>query len=265
MTANEYDRCYLNADDGTGLVFRLRTLPLHYLVTLNLTSVLELVSDLKMPNDLNGLYDLRFLSVKDFLRERGVPDQKLHRKYQGYTVQTFGSVPRYERGMKLPLPTPDPSQYKSEPKYFLDLRPTQIWRIRVYPYPPEEIKSSVHNPFGTFPPGTVYVEERWHPETGVSRLIGGLENAPKSSGVRLDELYVDALRILEGGVKRGRPMGSTEIKRIQFVPCLLEAYQTVKKKTGRNPSPKEVAKEMDISRGTFYNYRRRSGISWPPE
>lgn len=266
MADNEDDKIYLNASDGTLLTVRMGVSPLTYMISPSFIDALETLDNLKMPREVYRRYHLRFLSVEDFLRGMDYARPKLDERYRNYTVQTFGLISDYKRGMRLPLPPPDPSQYKCQPMYWtiLDLLPIQIWRIRVFSCPLGKVKTSIHNPFGVFPSGTVYVEQRWHPQAGVSRYIGGLEKPPSPPRIGLDQLYEDALRILEGNIKRGRPRGTTEYTRNTFGRDLKKYYRKLWKQNRQRPSKTAVAVKMGISRASLYNYLKLFTVRWPP-
>ena len=96
MAGNDDNKGYLTADDGILMVVRFSTSPLRYLIYPVFKSVLEVVDELKMPKYTNDIYDLRFLSVEEYLAERGLlPRSKLDSRYQNYTVQTFGTISSY--------------------------------------------------------------------------------------------------------------------------------------------------------------------------
>lgn len=256
----------LNFSDGS-FIFRMGT-PHYYLFTSTPPGLPDVLYDLKMSPATFGEYDLRFLSVEDFLKDRGRPHPKLSKRYQSYTVQTFGLSACPRPGMKFSFPPPHPSQYKCEPMYWyrLGVLPVQIWRIRVFSCPLEKIKTSIHNPFGLFPPQTVYVEERWHPKAGVTRLIGGLGNAPNYGSVGLEQLYEDALGIMTGYIKRGRPRGTTYYTREQFSTDLKKHYRKVLKETkggSRKPSRAAVALSLGIGISTLYRYMDKFNVHWP--
>lgn len=265
MGGDKDEKLYLNDTDGSLLILKLTDFPARYRISSTFADISAILADLQMPR-VEGMYDLRYLSVEDFLRERGYSYPKLAKRYQRYTVQTFGFTIFPRPGMKLPLSPPNPANYKSPPTYwtFLGIAPIQIWRIRVFSCALGKIKTTVYNPFGVFPPGTVYLEERWHPRRGISRLIGGLEKVPNSLIIDLDGLYEDALRILEGRIKRGRPRENTVSKAKKFRRDLKEHYWKLANKKQERPNKTEVAKSMGIARSTFYGYLNKPNVRWPP-
>lgn len=270
MPGNEDDKSYLTAADGTLMVVRFSTAPLRYLIYPNFTSVLEVLDELKLPKYENDIYDLRFLSVEEYLRDWGYVHSKLDERYLNYTVQIFASISRYLRGMNLLLHPPGLPQYNYRPVYrdTLDSLPIEVWRKRVLSCPLEKIKTNVHSPFGVTPLGTVYVEERHYPAKGVQTIIGGLENVLNPRWVNLNELYEDGLRIIQGrvkGIKSGRKRGTLLYTPEDFVYELRKHYQLLKNDTGPMPGKKEIAHAMGISRTTLYEYLNRLHILWPPE
>lgn len=265
MDGNKDEKLYLNGADGSLMILKLTDSPVRYTIYSTFADISEILADLKMPH-IEGIYDLRFLSVEDFFRERGYSYPKLEERFQGYTVQTFGFKIPHRPGMRLPLSPPNPANYKCPPMYwtYFGIAPIQIWRLRVISCPLEKIKTTVYNPFGIFPPGTVYLEERWHPRRGLSRLIGGLEKASNSLIMSLDQLFEDALRILEGRIKRGRPRENTVSKAKKFTRDLKKHYWKLAKKSRQRPSKTAVAESMGIVRSTFYARLNKFKVRWPP-
>lgn len=270
MLDNEDDKSYLTAADGTLMVIRFSTSPLRYLVYPKFTSVLEVLDELQLPKHEDDIYDLRFLSVEDYLKERGYSHSKLDERYQNYTVQTFATINRSLRGIHRRLHPPGLPQHIYQPayRYILEVDPIEVWRKRVLSCPLEKIKTSVYNPFGMTPPGTVYVEERAHPFKNAQTSIGGLENVLNPRWVDLNGLYEDGLRIIKGrvyGSRPGRKPGSQLYTPEDFVQELRKHYQLLKNGTGPMPGKKAVARAMVIATSTLYKYLNRYHIRWPPE
>jgi len=174
--------------------------------------------------------------------------------------------------MNLLLHPPGLPQYNYQPVYRdIDIVPIEVWRKRVFPCPLEDINTSVHNPLGVYPAGMPYVEERYHPRFRHPRVrmsIGGLEEAFKFRRIDLNELYEDALRIINGRVKRVRPGRKPEevlYTKEEFINDVISYYRLLRDKGDRRPSRESVRQMMGISRTTFYKYRNRFGLrSWPP-
>ncbi len=270
MPDNEDDKSYLTAADGTLMVVRFSASPLRYLIYPKFTSVLEVLDELQLPKHENDIYDLRFLSVEEYLREWGYAHSTLDERYQNYTVQTFATISRSLRGIHRRLHPPDIPQHIYQPayRYILEVDPIEVWRKRVLSCPFGKIKTSVHNPFGVIPPGTVYVEERVYSSRTVQTIIGGLENVLNPRWVDLNELYEDGLRIIKGrvnGPRAGRKPGSQLYTPEDFVQELREHYHLLKDGTGPMPGKKAVARAMGIATTTLYKYLNRYHIPWPPE
>ncbi len=63
---------------------------------------------------------------------------------------------------------------------------------------------------------------------------------------------------------RGRPRGSTAIPPEEFPAKYREAYEAVAARIDERPSMVDVAAQLDISKTTLDEYRKRDQLSWPP-
>lgn len=273
MAESENPEPYLSEDGSP--VLKHRKDPPEYAILLRFPGMSEIVNELGMPKDRDVIFNLSYVSVEDFLYHVGYSYLANIRRHQSYTVELFGMLVKlpevFYPGVKIPLP--DPSQYKCQPRYWWvdGNRPVQIWRLRVLTCPLEDIETSELSPFGKFPPGTLYVEERWHPLADMKKIfIGGLEQASKQRGIGLHRLHKDALRILEGNfepsrgdVKIGRTRGSTYYTPGEFARALGREYKRLYEQNKQKPGRKAVAAALKISVSTLYRYCKNPGVPWP--
>lgn len=262
--------------EGDPQVIRHENYPPAYVIVPSFPGVSQIITELDMPRESDVIYNLSYLSVEDFLNFRGYSYVNDVRRSQSYSVELFGllvNLPENFRiGMTVPLP--DPSQYKCQPMYWTEhgFRVVQIWRLRIFTCPVEDIETTLFRPFGNLPTGTLYFEERWHPLADMKRkLIGGIETVSKIKGVGLDRFYADALRILGGNfdslnsaVKVGRTRGTTYITATEFPHKLREAYQRLYELKGEKPKQEAVAVELKIGLSTLRRYLINFRVSWPP-
>lgn len=269
------DYSYYPSEDDPQVI-RHYDCPPAYAIFPSFPGVSELVNELDMPKSPEVIYNLSYLNVEDFLNYRGYSYVAGIRKCLPYTVELFGLLVKLPEGFcfGMTVHLPDPSLYKCQPRYWIEhgFRPVQIWRLRVLTCSIEDIETNVSNPFGKFPTGTLYFEERWHPLADTKRmLIGGIEKASKSKGIGLDRLYKDALGILGGSfdplmsdVKKGRRTGTTYYTEVDFPPALKEAYWRLYEQNNRQkPKQIAVANELKISRSTLRRYLIKFNVPWP--
>jgi hypothetical protein len=273
MTEGE-DQSYYPSKD-VPQVIRHEDRPPAYAIFPTYPGVSKLITELDMPTESDVIYNLSYLSVEDFLNFRGYSYVNNIRRSQ-YSVELLGLLIKLPENfcLGMTVPRPDPSLYKCEPRYCIEhgFRLVQIWRLRVYTCPLENIETSCCSPFGKFPSGTLYVEERWHPLADTKRrLIGGIETVSKNKGLGLDRFYADALPILEGNfktlksdVKMGRTQGTTYYTATEFPHKLREAYQKLYDLKDEKPKQEAVAVELKIGLSTLRRYLRNLKISWPP-
>lgn len=272
--AESDDHSYHPSEDDPQVI-RHDDRPPAYAIFPSFPSVSEIVNELNMPKSPDVIYNLCYLSVEDFLNYRGYSHVMGIRICPSYTVELFGLLVRlpedFRFGMTIPLP--DPSLYKSQPRYWTEhgFRPVQIWRLRVLTCPIEDIETNVRSPFGKFPAGTLYFEERWHPLADTKRmLIGGIEKASRSKGIGLGRLHKHALGILGGNldplmsdVKKGRTIGTTYYTAVDFPSALKEAYWRLYEPNRQKPKRLAVAIELKISRSTLRRYLIKFNVPWP--
>lgn len=250
-------------------VLRYGVNPLTYTIFPNFKGAADILSELLMPAGKDRAYSLSFVSVRDFLKYSGCYHHKIAKRFSRYTVETFGlriKLPTdFDLGMTVPLP--DPYQYKCQPDYWIlgGIIPVQIWRLRVLSCPLEDLKTSPSSPFGKLPIGTMYVEERWHPQEDKQRsthLIG------KTSFVqikRLERFEKDAVRVLEGTFKRGRPQGTKKYTPDQFRDKLKAAYEELfDNETKQSPKQFALAEKLEVSLAAFKRYMNDIGNPKPP-
>jgi len=120
-------------------------------------------------------------------------------------------------------------------------------------------------PLTTELPSCLYVEERWHPWTWQTILMGGLEHFGVASSLEVESFFRNAKQILAGHrSKAGRPEGTREYQPDEFITTAKEVYRELWMKLGRKPPQKMVALRMQISRSAFRRYWRETGLRWHP-
>jgi hypothetical protein len=266
MTCRNEDEYYPTS--GNVEVFRFGRNPLTYTISPKFNGVAKILHELQIPTDPDQSYSLSYVSIRNFLKYSGRYYHKIADRYQKYTVETFGLVikPPPDFNFDTDVPRPDASQYKCQPFYwtFCGVVLVQVWRLRVLSCPMEDLKMCPSNPFGTFPSGTVYVAERWSPQEERIRFIDWIGKASLSQKKRLT-FYEDAVRIIEGTFKLGRPQGTKKYTKALFRDKLKLAYQELyDEKT--NPTPKQfaLALKSELSVAAFKNYMNDIGNPKPP-
>lgn len=250
---------------GPGII-RYQDNPPGYIIHQNFNGMRKLISDLDLPKQPDSVYYSTFFEAEEFVSH--MPRRSLA-KYQKYTVHAVGIEifpPASQIGGATPLP--DASQYTCPPKYWREcgVRLIQIWRLRIFSEPFENIQTSLSEPFGTLPSTAIYLEECWHPRANRTRTLFGLENVHHYRGMRIQEFYEDAVKILEDEVVIGRPPGTGEFRsREQFVDALIEAYRAASNGYKIRPTQLAVAEKLIISPATLRHYmRRKFEVPWPP-
>jgi hypothetical protein len=239
-------------------VARYSSAPPGYNIFSSFAGMRRILNELNMPDKADNVYSLRFYTAAYYLKCLGRSLPKKYDECHKYTVEIFGlrvKLPEdFRFGMKVPLP--DPTQYYCAPDYLTEaeISHTQIWRLRIISCSIEEVETRLSNPFGIFPPGTLYFEERWHHQDGKTRLIGGLEPRSGNYGTSLDGFRKNAICILDGYRKPGRPRGTRYFTPSGFRSAVKAHYEELYNPNERQPLPKEVAIKLGISVGTLKNY-----------
>ncbi len=188
------------------------------------------------------------------------------RSTQKYTVETLGvkvqsvplSYPLLDLGLANPFNLP---RFWLTPSSEL----IHIWRVRILDRPLVRVITDPSMPLTTELPSCLYVEERWHPWTWQTILMGGLEHFGVASSLEVESFFRNAKQILAGHrSKAGRPEGTREYQPDEFITTAKEVYRELWMKLGRKPPQKMVALRMQISRSAFRRYWRETGLRWHP-
>lgn len=264
---NESD-CYPSSGINVE-VLRFGVNPLTYTIFPSFKGAEDILSELLMPTGKERAYSLSFVSVRNFLRYSGRYHHKIAKRFSRYTVEAFGlriKLPTdFDLGMTVPLP--DPSQYKCQPDYWIPggIIPVQIWRLRVISCPLEDLKTSPSSPFGKLPIGTMYVEERWHPQEDKQKSTHLIGKASLAQIKRLERFEKDAMRILGGTFKLGRPRGTKKYTLDEFRDKLRAAYKILcDGENKQQPKQFALAENIGISLATFKRFMDDIGNPKPP-
>ena len=258
MSHKDESECYPSSGINVE-VFRYGVNPLTYTIFPTFKGAADTFRELFIPIRRDQVYSLSFISVRDFLKYTGRYHHKIAERFRRYTVEIFGLRIKLPTDfyLRMDVPLPDPSQYKCQPSYLIlgGIFPVQIWRLRVLSCPLEDLKTSPSNPFGKLPLGTMYAEERWHPQEDKQRFtrsIGGISFAQVK---RFERFEKDAVRILEGTFKLGRRRGTKKYTLAQFHDRLRAAYEELCGDE-KNQKPKQfaLAEKVGVSLATFKRY-----------
>ena len=261
LTTQDREKVFLV--DGDPKVYRYRDYPRGFIISPSFEDISQVVMDLELPVESNSLYFVRLWGAGEFLGAVG----RSFRDYQGkYTVETLGvkvrSVP-----MSYLLLDLAPRNPLSLPRFWLtpSSELIQIWRVRILDYPLCGVITDLSMPLTPELPSCLYVEERWHPWTWHTILMGGLEHFGPSSSLEVESFFRNAKQILAGHRRKaGRPEGTREYQPNEFIARAKEVYRELLAKTGLRPPQKLVALRMGISISAFKRYWRASGLRWPP-
>jgi hypothetical protein len=224
----------------------------------------QLIEELGAPHYDNAIYCVRLDSAEGMVKTGRLPSKS----FSNYTIERFGlRIESYRtarsKGESQSLIS-DSSQYLCQPTYWRE-RPdyiVQVWRTRIFACPVTDIQTSLSNPLT--PPRflRMYFEECWHPNRGKARSLHWLEPRDRSKS-KVDQFKKDALIILDGAKKLGRPPGTKKFDSPdEFILKYKEAYLKVNRVA--TPTPELVANEMGISQSTLYRRRIKYHSSWPP-
>lgn len=120
----------------------------------------------------------------------------------------------------------------------------QLWRHRLYC---AEVEA--------------FLEANWSPEQGKRVQLLGLERVSRLGDANRVLRGLKLLRLIE---QRGRPAGSRDVPREQFVTDYPRAYAEEHDRMGERPSQHEVAAAMGLPRSTFTRYLKEYHLPWPP-
>ncbi|HEY0322537.1 MAG TPA: hypothetical protein VGC66_16395 [Pyrinomonadaceae bacterium] len=245
-------------------VFRYRDNPPAFQMLAGFDGARQLIEELGAPHYDNAIYCVRLDSAEGMVKTGRLPSKS----FSNYTIERFGlRIESYRtarsKGESQSLIS-DSSQYLCQPTYWRE-RPdyiVQVWRTRIFACPVTDIQTSLSNPLT--PPRflRMYFEECWHPNRGKARSLHWLEPRDRSKS-KVDQFKKDALIILDGAKKLGRPPGTKKFDSPdEFILKYKEAYLKVNRVA--TPTPELVANEMGISQSTLYRRRIKYHSSWPP-
>jgi hypothetical protein len=252
-------RCYPNASDIK--VFRYRDSPPAYQIWGGFDGVKQLIEELGAPNHVNKIYCVRLSSAEEFFKAGSLPSKR----FLNYSVERFGlrieAFPEVEsKGRVQPL-IKDSTLYLTQPSYWYERSDylIQVWRIRVFASPVDSIHTSLSNPLTSTKPLRMYFEECWHPNRGKARSLHWLKS--RNSNSESDRFKEDALRILDGVKRKGRPPGTKKlIVPDEFIIRYEKACKEIKRTGQLNQDL--VAYEMGISTSTLYRRLKDHHLSW---
>lgn len=247
---NFEDRCYPDVSDIQ--VFRYRDDPPAYAIKARFKGILELIKELRSPNAANRIYCVKISGVEEILKTRNLPP-----RFKNYTVERFGlkistSTSQANVGKLKPL-IQDSAVFVSQPLYWHE-RPNfliQVWRTRIFACPITHLHPSVSEPLSLPRPFKMYFEERWHPTRGKERYLHWVEHHHRNNS-KIEQFRRDALRIIEGVPRRGRPIGTKRYNnREDFIREYRLAYLAAAQESEGSPSQELVAYKMHISKSTL--------------
>lgn len=261
----DYERsCYPSARDVQ--VYLARDRPRVYLINARFDPARALAEDMGMPVEGDTHYVLCLYTGSLFKR-----NHERYEQFKKYSLEIFGlsiDLPSPAPDpIPLRVPLPDPSQYKSEPTYYWwnGFNLVQVWRRRIFPCPVESLKSTLAEPLSPKEPQTLYLEERWHPVTGLHVNIGGPSKIV-SQVVKRNRFETDAFAILDYHSKKGRKIGSKIYRtKEEFQDAVRKAISEFEDLTGSRPNQTQVIAHMEISPSTFYLYINDHELEWPQD
>jgi hypothetical protein len=109
---------------------------------------------------------------------------------------------------------------------------------------------------------SVYLEVRWHPETGETIALKGLEwNTTQESLKRLHQ----GLKLLKAiKATGGRPLGNRKIPPEEFRQQYHDKYQQLLDVYESKPRRREVAEALGLDETTFRTYLKYDNLPFPP-
>jgi hypothetical protein len=256
-------RCYPNASDIQ--VFRYRDRPPAYQISGSFEGIWPLVKELDAPTYHNAIYCVTLMSAVELLPSNSI----LSRGPENYCVERFGLriEPFLQRNREGKLIAPVGKAYKFllPPTYWSERSDyvIQVWRTRVFGCSVTSIHSSLSEPISQRH-WAMYLEESWHPNKGKARSLHWSEprNHKKST---VDQFKKDALQILDGAKKQGRPLGSKRFNSKQeFISRYRKAYLKVLRRDGK-AGHEPVADELGISLSTFNRRLVDHDLTFPPD
>lgn len=259
-------RCYPSTGDIK--VFQYRDDPLAYEIRGGFKGITRLIQELGAPNHFNTTYCVRLSRTEEFVKAGSLPSNR----FKNYTVERVGlkiePLPSLKPGSKAKPFIKDSSLYVSQPSYWYE-RPdylVQVWRTRVFAYPLERMQTSPSHPLSLDKPLGMYFEECWHPTRGKQRSIHWLAHW-EGNHSKIEHFRRDALWIIEGQNKIGRPLGSKKYGNPQeFIRVYTKAYRIAAERRKGQPSQVLVVAEIEnLSLRTFQERLKDHKLPWPLE
>jgi len=255
-------RCYPNASDIQ--VFRYRDQPPAFQISGAFEGIWPLVKQLDAPTYHNAIYCVRLMSAVELLPSNSI----LSIGPENYSVERFGlriePFPQRNREGKVTAPVGKAYKFLIPPTYWSERSDyvIQVLRTRVFACPITSIRPSLSTPVSQRT-SAMYLEESWHPNKGKARSLHWSEpRNPKISTV--DQFKKDALKILDGAKKQGRPLGTKSFNsKEEFTPRYRRAYVKVLRRDGK-AGHESVAEELDLSLSTFNRRLVEYELKFPP-
>jgi hypothetical protein len=244
-------------------VFKYRDDPISYEIKAGFEGVSSLIETLRAPHHFNRIYCLRIFSGA-----MSVPkSDESFKRFMGYTVEQFGllMVPEFgiRGGADAGHTILKKSNYLCLPLYWSE-RPgyrVQVWRTRIFDCPLSKFPTSLSSPLGPDRWINLYMEERWHPNTGKKRSLTWYEHRCKSGG-KIEQFRKDALLILGDPIRTGRPKIHADPN--IFLLEVRRKYEEIAESCKKDPTAPDVAFEMEVTLPTFNRRLKEYGIPWPP-
>jgi len=255
-------RCYPSASEIH--VFRYRDQPAAYQISGRFDGIRPLIEQLGGPKLDNATYCVRWSSPAELFKPNALPAKR----FQNYSVERFGlriqPFPVGDSRSKLSGDIKDSKLFLSQPLYWFERSDylVQVLRTRIFSIPVSAIRSTLSHPVSLLTM-QMYIEERWHSRRGKARSLHWLEPRDRSKS-EVDQFKRDAVRILDGVERIGRPPGTGKLQsRDKFTPAYREAYLRVEQ---RGEATHElVAHEMEISLSTFNRRLNKFDLTFPPD
>jgi hypothetical protein len=258
---NFEERCYPNSTYTK--VFRYRDEPPAFQISGFFEGIWPLVKELDAPTHHNAIYCVRLMSPAELLPRNSV----LSKSPENYCVEKFGlriePFPQRNREGKIIAPVGKAYKFVIPPTYWSERSDyvIQVLRTRVFACPITSIRPSLAEPVSGRH-WAMYLEESWHPTRGKRRSLHWAEprNHIKST---VDQFKKDALRILDGAKRLGRPLGTKKFSsRDEFMLKYKEACLKVRRQGEVGLQP--VADEMEISLSTLNRRLVEHDLKSPP-
>jgi hypothetical protein len=253
-------RCYPDATDIK--VFRYRDDPPAYQIWAGFDGIRQLIEELGAPHHVNRIYCVRLSRAEEFFKTNRLPSKR----FLSYSVERFGlriePFPILKGEGKSPQLIRDSSLYTDQPSYWHERHDylVQIWRTRVFACQVDHLNASLSAPLSIPRPLQMYMEECWHPMRGKSRSLHWLEPRD-SNNSKIDRFKKDALLILDGVNRIGRPPGTKKYNaQSEFVLEYEKACSIVKRRGKLRQDL--VAGIMEISPSTLYRRLREYHLKW---